>query len=82
MGPAEVESFLNYLATERHVAASTQSQALNAVVFLYGEVLGQPLGHMTNPIRHEPIRFTLIALRVHERLLLDENLKVRSKPAE
>ena len=48
MGPAEVESFLNYLATERHVAASTQSQALNAVVFLYGEVLGQPLGHMTN----------------------------------
>ena len=44
MGAAEVESFLNYLATERHVAASTQSQALNAIVFLYGEVLGQ----MTN----------------------------------
>lgn len=48
MGPAEVESFLNHLATECHVAASTQSQALNAVVFLYGEVLGQPLGQMTN----------------------------------
>ncbi len=48
MGPAEVESFLNHLATERHVAASTQSQALNAVVFLYGEVLGEPLGQMTN----------------------------------
>jgi len=44
----EVESFLNYLASERHVAASTQSQALNAVVFLYEEVLGQPLGQMTN----------------------------------
>jgi integron integrase len=48
MGAMEVESFLNHLASERHVAASTQSQALNAVVFLYGEVLGQPLGQMTN----------------------------------
>lgn len=48
MGPAEVESFLNHLANDRHVAASTQSQALNAAVFLYGEVLGQPLGKMTN----------------------------------
>jgi len=48
MGPAEVEAFLNHLATTRRVSASTQSQALNAVVFLYGEVLGQPLGEMTN----------------------------------
>ena len=44
MGAAEVEAFLNYLAVQRHVAASTQSQALNALVFLYGEVLVQPLG--------------------------------------
>jgi Phage integrase, N-terminal SAM-like domain len=42
MGAAEVEAFLNYLAVQRHVAASTQSQALNALVFLYGEVLVQP----------------------------------------
>lgn len=48
MGPVEVEAFLNHLATIRHVSASTQSQALNAVVFLYGEVLGQPLGQMEN----------------------------------
>lgn len=48
MGPAEVEAFLNHLATTRHVSASTQSQALNAVVFLYAEVLGQPLGQMEN----------------------------------
>lgn len=46
MGAAEVEAFLNYLAVQRHVAASTQSQALNALVFLYGEVLVQPLGEM------------------------------------
>lgn len=48
MGPAEVETFLNHLATARRVSASTQSQALNAVVFLYSEVIGHPLGQMTN----------------------------------
>lgn len=47
MGPAEVEAFLNELAIERHVSASTQSQALNAIVFLYDGVLSQPLGRMT-----------------------------------
>lgn len=48
MGPGEVEAFLNYLAAVRHVSASTQSQALNAIVFLYGEVLNQPLGRLAN----------------------------------
>ena len=47
MGPAEVEGYLNHLAVNRHVAASTQSQALNAIVFLYDGVLGTPLGQMT-----------------------------------
>lgn len=36
-----VEAFLNYLANEANVAASTQNQALSALVFLYKEVLGQ-----------------------------------------
>lgn len=48
MGPAEVETYLNHLAVERRVAASTQTQALNALVFLYEQVLGQPLGRMSN----------------------------------
>ena len=34
MGATEVEAFLNHLAAARHVAASTQAQALNALVFL------------------------------------------------
>jgi hypothetical protein len=42
MGPGEVEAFLNHLAVHRRVAASTQSQAPNAVVFLYDSVLGPP----------------------------------------
>lgn len=44
---AEVEAFLNHLAVNRRVAASTQTQALNAIVFLYDSVIGQPLGVMT-----------------------------------
>ena len=43
MGKAEVESFLTALAVERNVAAATQGQALAAILFLYQEVLGQPL---------------------------------------
>jgi len=35
MGKGEIESFLTYLVVERNVAASTQNQALNAMVFLY-----------------------------------------------
>ena len=46
MGGPEVTAFLSHLASELHVSASTQNQALNALVFLYGEVLHQPLGEM------------------------------------
>lgn len=43
MGKEEVEAFLAYLAVEQHVAASTQNQALSALLFLYNEVLQKPL---------------------------------------
>jgi len=46
MGNKEVEAFLTYLAVERKVSASTQNQALNALVFLYKKVLKSPLGDM------------------------------------
>ena len=39
MGAQEVEAFLTMLATERWVSASTQNQALSALLFLYREVL-------------------------------------------
>jgi integron integrase len=41
MGEAQIVAFLNHLAVERNVAASTQNQALNALVFLYTQVLGR-----------------------------------------
>jgi integron integrase len=43
LGPAEATAFLNHLARERNVAASTQNQALSALLFLYREGLGTPL---------------------------------------
>lgn len=43
MGEAEVTAFLNHLARDREVAASTQNQALSAILFLYKETLGKPL---------------------------------------
>ena len=43
MGEPEVTAFLNHLAVERDVAAATQNQALSALLFLYKEVLAQPL---------------------------------------
>lgn len=46
MGAPEVEAFLTYLATKKNVAASTQNQALSALLFLYREVLAQQLPWM------------------------------------
>ena len=46
MGVGEVAEFLSHLARDRDVAAATQNQALNALVFLYSVVLRQPLGDL------------------------------------
>jgi integron integrase len=43
MGASEIEAFLTHLAVDLNVAASTQNQALNALLFLYREVLQQDL---------------------------------------
>jgi integrase len=43
LGAKDVEQFLSHLATEGQVSASTQRQALNALVFLYRDVLDKPL---------------------------------------
>lgn len=46
MGGKELAAFLTHLAVERRVSASTQNQALNALVFLYRSVLNIPLDHI------------------------------------
>lgn len=53
MGKAEIERFLSYLAVDRKVAVSTQNQALNAILFLYKQVLDMPLGDRIDAIRSQ-----------------------------
>lgn len=44
MGPSDVRAFLTHLAVNRRVSASTQNQALNAIVFMYREVVRRDPG--------------------------------------
>lgn len=64
MGAAEIEAFLTHLAVKSHVSASTQNQALNAIIFLYKYVLEKPLDSKINAIRavnkrHLPVVLTM-----------------------
>ncbi len=51
MGVPEIEAFLTHLAVGLNVAASTQNQAFSVILFLYREVLRQPLGGNIDAIR-------------------------------
>jgi integron integrase len=51
MGPPEITQFLTALAVDRHVSASTQNQALAAVLFLYQQVLGCEPGWLDDIVR-------------------------------
>ena len=63
MGAAEVSQFLTSLAVQANVAASTQNQAMNALVFLYRVVLEHDLPWLDDIVRarrprHLPVVFT------------------------
>jgi len=51
MGKAEIEAFLIHLAVKEKVAASTQNQALNALLFLYRHVLDIPIDFPLSSVR-------------------------------
>ena len=64
MGATEVGEFLTHLAVAGNVAASTQNQALNALVFLYKAVLDRPLGDLHGVIRaKKPQRLPVVLSR-------------------
>jgi len=71
MGAVEVKGFLTDLAVRRGVAASTQNQALNALVFLYREVLGVTLGDIGEYARAKrPERLPVVLTRTEVQRLL------------
>ena len=64
LGAAEVEQFLTHLAVEGNVAASTQSQAKSALLFLYREVLDNELPWLDNVERAKvPKRLPVVLTR-------------------
>ncbi|TAN06042.1 MAG: integron integrase [Rhodanobacteraceae bacterium] len=70
MGAAEVERFLSDLAVHGAVAASTQNQALSAILFLYREVLGIDLPWLENVVRAKRPRRLPVVLSQPEVLRL------------
>ncbi len=73
MGKEEVRSYLSYLATDRNVAASTQNQALNALLFLYRDVLGREWDEISDFERaKEPERLPVVLTETEVRALLEE----------
>jgi integron integrase len=64
MGEPEITRFLSSLATDNHVSASTQNQALSALLFLYQEVLGLDLDWLKDVVRaRRPIRLPVVLTR-------------------
>ena len=72
MGEQEVGAFLTHLAVNKNVAASTQNQALNALVFLYKAVLNRPLGDINGVVRaKKPQRLPVVLSCEEVRQVLD-----------
>ena len=71
MGEAEVTAFLSSLAVDGHVAASTQNQALSAILFLYGEVLRVDVEWLQGLVRaRRPARLPVVLTPDEVRRLL------------
>jgi len=71
MGSAEVSAFLASLAVQGRVSASTQNQALAALLFLYGEVLGHQVAWVANLVRAKnPPRIPVVLTRDEVRAIL------------
>ena len=73
MGAPEVSAFLSHLAVDWNVAASTQNQALSAILFLYTHVLGRDLDWLEGVIRAKrPRRLPVVLSREEVQRVLRE----------
>lgn len=71
MGEAEIEQFLTYLAVNEQVAASTQNQALCAIVFLYKQVLKKEPGEFKELVwAKKPQRLPVVFTREEAKAVL------------
>jgi len=73
MGETEIEAFLTHLAVRKHVAASTQNQALSALLFLYKRVLKRELQWLDGVVRAKaPTRVPVVLSREEVRAVMDQ----------
>jgi integron integrase len=73
MAEAEINTFLTYLAVTEHVGASTQNQALSALLFLYRHVLSREIGDLGEVIRaKKPKRLPVVMTREEVRGVLSQ----------
>ena len=70
MTSTDVEPFLTHLAVRRQVSASTQNHALNALVFLYRDVLRSELGDFKAVRARRPIRLPTVLSPAEARRVL------------
>ncbi|HEX4337024.1 MAG TPA: integron integrase [Polyangiaceae bacterium] len=64
LGESEVSAFLSSLALDGNVSASTQNQALSAILFLYRNVLGVEMGWLEDVVRAKrPVRLPTVLSR-------------------
>jgi len=75
MGAPEISRFLSSLATDRHVSASTQNQALAALIFLYRDVLKADPAPLDNLVRAKRPKTLPVVLNIHEVASLLEQLE-------
>jgi integron integrase len=72
LGAASVKEYLDYLAVEREISASTQNQALNALVFFFKHVIKKPIEDMEKFIRAKrPQRLPEVMTREEVKMFFD-----------
>ncbi len=73
LGEREINIFLTKLAVDEKVSASTQNQALAALLFLYRSLLCHPLGDLGNVIRaQKPVRLPVVLTKEEIRTIQDK----------
>jgi integron integrase len=75
MAEPEINAFLTHLAVKHKVSASTQNQALSALLFLHRHVIGREVGDLGEVIRaRKPKRLPVVMTREEVKLVLDNLL--------
>ena len=73
MAEAEINAFLTHLAVKEKVSASTQNQALSALLFLYRHVLNREIGDLSEVIRaRKPKRLPVVMTREEVKAVISQ----------